>query len=270
MKKIFKKALVLFFVVTLFTTPVIAHAATIIRVEDYGGTKFFYYDPYDMLIVNSGDTASLNNNENGGAWYFEAGANMNINVSLIMNCSFELVFFNMNTGTAVATASYDDDSYVGATYTAPTSGNYAIILKPRNSTAAIVEYYCVGGYSAAPSNTTQPRIGINEDGVKLFSYDIPLVIPYDTTVSLIDLTNSDGYWNAPAGKKLRVDLGIDGYYCVRIIRARDRVLISEEYNGGEAGYVYDIPESPIDERYEVTVTALSPDVVLRFYGEYIL
>lgn len=147
MKKILKKALVLLFVVTLFTNPVITQAATYKTIKDYGTIKYFTYEPNDMLIINSGDTATLDNNVNNGVWYVEAGRNLTYNVSFIMKCNFEIRYFNINTGETVYSHYFEDCKYAGSTIRVPDSGNYCIIIKPSYPTTAIVDSYSVHGYT---------------------------------------------------------------------------------------------------------------------------
>lgn len=122
------------------------YAATIDRIEDYGSQKYIYYNTNDLLIVNSGSTQHLANNENYGNWYFTSGRSCGFNLSMIMKADFNVKLYKNGYG-LVYSYTFIDCSYVGTSYDwlidQYGSGNYMILIEPINSTCVIADMYTV-------------------------------------------------------------------------------------------------------------------------------
>ena len=146
MKKLLKRIIAFAFVAILFTTPSIAQAATIDHVEEYEDMKRIYYSPNDLLVINSGSTAALKNNTNGGNWYFQPGRSSHVGFELIMPADFNVILYKSGSGggTVLKTDFYNS-SGAGVTFDVfiEEPGNYVIILEPLNGTMVIVDNFYV-------------------------------------------------------------------------------------------------------------------------------
>ena len=144
MKKLLTRMIALALVAVFFAAPTAASAATIETVYDYGTSKEFHYAANDMLIINSDETAPLNNNEYNGAFYASEGGSLWVFVQYAMPCDSAIMLYDASTGHLVTEYDMGLAGGVGATFNIAKSGYYRIIIKAQYSTAAIVDFYAVG------------------------------------------------------------------------------------------------------------------------------
>lgn len=141
MKKGLSRIFAMAIAIVLFLAPVTTQAATIMTVEDYGTSKHFIYNPDDLLIVNSSDTASLNNNDNGGAFYVQAGHQLYTYINFIMPCNLRVMLYDASNGHMLNYYDFTDNhSALGAGFAILTSGYYRIVVQAY-STTIVKDYY---------------------------------------------------------------------------------------------------------------------------------
>lgn len=142
MRKVLSRIIAVALAIVLFSAPATTQAATIMTVEDYGTAKYFVYNPNDLLIVNSFETAALNNNANGGAFYVEAGKQFYTYIHFIMPCSLRVMLYDASNGHMLNYYDFTgDNGAVGAGFPILTSGYYRFVIQAYSTT--IVDSYYV-------------------------------------------------------------------------------------------------------------------------------
>lgn len=262
MKKIFSRILAITLIITLFSSPSVAKAATILPIltQDSGSFREYDYSPYYNVTSQTTLTDITTTN---GQWFVPAGKTFNFECNLNVVSSFTVYIFQNDQIflTLPMTAGHFANTFTPKSFDA----YYKIIIVPSSSNVAITQYF--GWWDAPSSSPTFLDFG---EGIKLYSYS-PNAYQLLThqSLTLYDQQSTYGRWNVPAGKIFRLDLGITGTFRVGIYDASGNIVHQEVATSTGGGYIYDIPAKTSTQNYFIFVEAYSTSSIIFYGGSFL-